>query len=97
MSKLSQVLEVFENAEGALSLPQVAHELDVTPERLDMMIQHWVRKGKIVTSDGATECGSCGSHGSCPFIMDMPQTYELASKSDFIPLAAIGTCQHKLN
>jgi hypothetical protein len=46
-SKLRQVLTIFETADSPLSLPQIARNLDVTPEHLEGMIQHWVRKGKI--------------------------------------------------
>lgn len=94
-STLRQVLSIFENAHQPLSLTQIAHELDMPPERLDMMIEHWVRKGKIRESNAGTTCGSCGHQGACPFVMEMPRTYELTtadatSSSGVIML----TCDH---
>ena len=95
-SKLKQVLIAFETTNGSVSLPQLARELDVSRERLDGMIQHWVRKGKIRENNGLTECGSCGSNDSCAFVMDMPRSYELATAENMIPLTVIGgSCSHK--
>lgn len=95
-SKLRQVLTKFETASGPLSLPQIAHELNLPPERLNMMVQHWVRKGKIRESGSLTECGSCGKNGSCAFVMEMPRTYELASDDETIPLYAGEGCRHRI-
>jgi hypothetical protein len=95
-SKLRQVLTVFQTATGPLSLPQIARDLEVTPERLDVMIQHWVRKGRIRESGSVTECGSCGHSGSCAFVMEMPRTYELATDDGMIPLHAIGSCRCRI-
>ena len=95
-SKLRQVLNAFETTNGSLSLPQLAEELEVSPARLDGMIQHWVRKGKIRERDGVTECGSCGQNGSCAFVMDMPRSYELATNENLIPLSMVPvSCSHK--
>ena len=88
---------MFETAVTPLSLPQMSHELGVSLERLEGMIQHWVRKGKIRESAAATECGSCGSKGACPFVMEMPRTFELASGANAIPLPMVGiTCGHQV-
>lgn len=91
-SKLRQVLGTFEAAREPLSLSQIAHELDLSVAQLEGMIQYWVRKGKIRQSVALTECGSCG-HGSgdCPFILDLPRQYELATENDppVIPLSTI--------
>jgi hypothetical protein len=93
---LRQVLTIFETTNRPLSLPQLAHELNVSPQRLDGMIQHWVRKGKIRASSSVTECGSCGHNGACPFVMEMPRSYELATPDNFIALPQIElTCSHK--
>ena len=97
-SRLRQVLTIFETADSPLSLPKIARDLDVSPERLDAMIQHWVRKGKIRQSSTLTECGSCGSNGACPFVMEMPRTYELVTDSSVIPLNSVNiTCSHAAN
>lgn len=92
-STLRQVLIIFETAVTPLSLPQIARDLNVSPERLEGMIQHWVRKGKIRQSTALTACGSCGSNGGCPFVLDMPRTYELATNPEPIPLNTVNiTC-----
>lgn len=80
---LRQVLTAFEQASQPLSLNQLAHRLNVTPSMVDSMIQHWVRKGKLrVHTDDSCEMASpacsCGSGpGGCPYIMQMPRSYEL--------------------
>lgn len=96
-SKLKQVLIAFETANGSLALPQLAQELQVSPQQLEGMIQYWVRKGKIRESSGLTDCGSCGSNGSCAFVMDMPRGYELATNNNnMISLQVIsGPCTHR--
>lgn len=94
-SKLRQVLTIFENADGPLSLPGIARELDVSQARLEMMIQHWVRRGKIRESGGLSECGSCGHQDGCAFVMEMPRSYELVSDGA-IPLPTIDVvCERK--
>lgn len=90
-STLRQVLTIFETANGPLSMPRIAHDLGISPEQLDAMIQHWVRKGKIRESAQLTECGTCGKGDSCAFVLEMPRTYELASNPDVTPLGLIGT------
>ncbi|GJM40855.1 MAG: hypothetical protein DHS20C20_11370 [Ardenticatenaceae bacterium] len=92
-STLRQVLTIFETAVTPLSLPQIARDLNVSPARLEGMIQHWVRKGKIRQSTALSECGSCGENGGCPFVLDMPRTYELATNQENIPLNMVNiTC-----
>ncbi|MCB0047551.1 MAG: hypothetical protein H6642_01185 [Caldilineaceae bacterium] len=99
-SKLRQVLTLFEESNGSLSLPQMARRLDVSQSRLEEMIQYWVRKGKIRASVSLSDCGTCGhGDGGCPFTMELPKGYELAGSQDgtgFIPLQALGgSCAHK--
>ena len=94
-STLRQVLTIFETATTPLSLPQIARDLDISVERLEGMLQYWVRKGKLRENAGGTECGSCGQKGACAFVMEMPHSYELASDS-VIPLYANSvSCGHK--
>lgn len=88
-STLRQVLTIFETAHAPLSLPQIARELEVSRERLEGMIQHWVRKGKIRESHSQSECGGCGHKGACPFVLDLPRSYELATPQNAIPLNEI--------
>lgn len=88
---LRQLLGIFETAAGPLSLPRIARELNVSPERLDMMLQHWVRKGKIRECASPTECGTCGQGASCPFVLDLPRSYELVRPGvDAISLEMVG-------
>ncbi|MAT98421.1 MAG: hypothetical protein CL608_14855 [Anaerolineaceae bacterium] len=97
-STLRQVLTIFETAAAPLSLPKIARELDVSPERLEGMIQHWVRRGKIRESSALTECGSCGHGSACPFVLALPRTYELITDDKTIPLNTIGlTCPQATN
>jgi len=95
-STLRQVLAAFENGETR-SMANIAHDLDVSPARLEGMIQYWVRKGKIRETSSYTECGSCGhSDSGCPFVLEMPRLYELVSANGHsIPLENINiTCGH---
>lgn len=91
-STLRQVLTVFEEADGPLSLSNVAHQLDVSQAHLEGMLQYWVRKGRIRETAAGKECGSCGIKGDCPFVMEMPRSYELAPAGGVIPLTEVGSC-----
>lgn len=95
-SKLRQVLTIFEAAREPLSLSQIAHSLDISVPQLEGMIQHWVRKGKIRQTAALTECGSCShGNGDCPFVMEMPRQYELATADPTIPLTFVApSCDH---
>jgi hypothetical protein len=81
VSPLRRVLEVFERAGSPIALGQVARELDLPDERLEGMIEHWIRKGRIRES-AQPDCGSCGVRGRCPFVMTMPRSLELATDAD---------------
>ncbi len=78
-SMLRSVLTAFENADAPCTLNQLARELDIAPGMLDGMIDYWVRKGKLRPVHTATACNACGSKTHCPFIMQMPPTYELVT------------------
>ena len=94
-STLRQVLTIFENADGPLSMTQIARELDVSVPRLEGMLRYWVRKGKLRETGSAANCGTCGSAGACPFVLDLPRGYELASAPQPVPLDGIAvTCNH---
>ena len=81
-STLSRLLTLFEESSGALSVRFLAQELEVTSERLEGMVDFWIRKGKIRVSAALTDCGSCGVKGDCPLIMNMPRTFELVADAD---------------
>ncbi|MEO8391569.1 MAG: FeoC-like transcriptional regulator [Chloroflexota bacterium] len=75
---LRQVLEQFEQRQGAVSLPQMARSLGIERGMLQNMIEYWVRKGKL-REVGTPVCTTCGSASGCPFIVVLPRCYELAS------------------
>jgi hypothetical protein len=81
-SKLSNLLTKIEESSGAFSIQALARELDLTPERVQSMLEYWVRKGKIESSTKLTECDCCSSQGNCPFVLEMPRTYELVMDQD---------------
>ncbi len=92
-SKLKRVLLAFEQADGPVTLGAIARDLDVSMPQLESMIQYWVRKGAIRESAGGKDCGTCGVKGECPFVMQMPRSYELSTSAEIIPLTAVGsTC-----
>ncbi len=78
-SILGNLLTIIEESSGAYSIQTLARELDVSPERVESMLEYWIRKGKIESSTNLTECGSCSSQGDCPFVLEMPRTYELVT------------------
>ncbi len=81
-SILSKLLTLIEESSGAYSIQALARELDVTPAHVESMLEYWIRKGKINTSTNLTECGSCSAQGDCPFVLEMPRTYELVMGQD---------------
>ena len=77
---LRQVLNAFEDSAGPRSLGKLAKELDIAPGMLEGMIDYWVRKGKLrEAGSGTATCTTCGKATSCPFIMKLPRSYELAT------------------
>lgn len=96
-STLRQVLTTFETADGPLVLSQLARDLGVSIEQLDVMIRHWINKGRIRESIAPTVCGSCGyaGEGSCPFVMELPRSYELVKTGERLSLPVLTlTCRH---
>ncbi len=94
-STLRQVLTIFETAGTPLSLRQIARQLEVPPARAEGMIQHWVRRGRLRPSHTSAGCGTCGRQGGCPFVFDLPHSYELAAAGDPLTLnvlAVDGDC-----
>jgi hypothetical protein len=78
-SPLRQLLSLFENSSGALTVRFLAQELEVAPERVEGMVDFWVQKGKIRVSSSSSDCGSCGAQAACPLILNLPKTYVLAA------------------
>jgi hypothetical protein len=76
-STLSRLLELLEDSQGAISIQTLARELGVTQSRVENMLDYWIQKGKIKASNALADCGGCGTSDYCPFILDMPKTFEL--------------------
>lgn len=90
-STLRQVLTIFETTTAPLTLPQMARELDISVERLETMLQYWVRKGKLRESSSGGGCGGCSKSGNCAHVVEMPRSYELANDS-IVPLYSSRVC-----
>jgi len=82
-STLSKLIILFEDTPGTLSITSLARELDVSPGRAEEMVEFWIRKGRIKASSHLTECGTCSVQGDCPFVLEMPRTYELAESQSY--------------
>ena len=76
-TKLRKLITIFEDNTEPLSIHCLAKELDITPERVEGLVDFWVRKGRIKPSVGGSNCGSCGVIGDCPFVFDVAGMYEL--------------------
>jgi len=79
-SKLSRLLTVLERASGAITVRELARELDISQGRVESMMDYWISKGKIKNSTSQTECGNCSEQGDCPYILEMPRTFELVKE-----------------
>ncbi len=91
---LRQVLHAFEDTQQPRTLSQLARELEMPPGMLEGMIAYWVRKGKLRESGNEAGCSSCQHGHSCPYITQMPRTFELVTDDDPIPPAppSCGCC-----
>ena len=96
ISVLSKLLTLIEDSSGAYSIQGLARELDVSPAHVESMLEYWIRKGKIQSSKNLTECGSCTVQGDCPFVLEMPRTFELVTGQDHLSdLDSPIICTHK--
>lgn len=89
---LRRFLSLFEESSGALSVRDLAQELGVSPERVEGMVDFWVRKGRIRVSSSLVDCGSCGERGTCPLAFGLPRTYELTIRSREDQTVNAATC-----
>lgn len=96
-ASLREVLTAFETAPGPVSLAYIGRSLNLDRATLDGMIQYWVRKGKIREVQNATKCTTCGEKTGCPFIMEMPRSYELVTGETLplIPLTGEAPCARR--
>jgi hypothetical protein len=58
---LRELLRLVEAAEGPISLSDLARQLGVDVPVLDGMLQHWVRKGRLVVEGSAGAQGGRGA------------------------------------
>ena len=86
VSTLGKILTIFEEARNPLSIRAVARELEISPARLEGMIQYWVGKGRIREALLPNECGTCGKNEHCPFVIELPRSYELTPSDDSNPI-----------
>lgn len=68
---LRQLLVLFSNAPGPLSLHLLAAQLDLEPAVLEGMLAELVRMGRLVRIDdrAAVSCAACGFSDGCPYVM----------------------------
>jgi len=62
-----------------MSVRDLASELELRPAQVESMVDFWINKGRIRVSTNLSECGSCSVQGECPFILEMPRTFELVN------------------
>lgn len=89
---LRDVLNAFDNHTGACSVTQMARELEMPRDRLESMLEFWVRKGELREVRLGSDCGSCGIKSECPFVVQMPRSYERIRKGETPPAADCSTC-----
>ncbi len=86
VSTLGKILTIFEEARNPLSIRAVARELEISPARLEGMIQYWVGKGRIREAVLPYECSACGKNERCPFVIELPRSYEFTPSDDSNPI-----------
>jgi hypothetical protein len=67
---LRQLITLFNDAPGPLSLDLLAAQLELEPAVLAGMLAELVRMGRLVRIEdrGVVSCAACGSQGFCPYI-----------------------------
>jgi DNA-binding IclR family transcriptional regulator len=68
---LRQLLTIFNDAPGPLSLDLLAAQLDLEPAVLEGMLAELVRMGRLVRIEdrAAVSCAACGHANGCPYVM----------------------------
>ncbi len=89
VSTLGKILTIFEQARNPLSMRAVARELEISPARLEGMIQYWVGKGRIREAVLPNDCSTCGKNEHCPFVIELPHSYELTPSDDSNPIETL--------
>ena len=93
MSKLSNLLTKIEESSGAFSIQVLARELDLTPERVESMLEYWVRKGRLLAVSSTPDCAGCASGSSCSFLIDFPITYQVTPEETLQKVEIKPPCQ----
>lgn len=94
MSKtvLTRTLEIIENRETPLSLTVLAQEIGQTQARTQEIVEYWIRRGKIEVSRSVEDCETCGFSGSCPYVLDLPPSYQVVSAVQSETRETPGSC-----
>lgn len=94
-SQLREVLNQFEVQREPVSVRAMARHMEINPNVLQGMIDYWVRKGKLrATSSSGEMCTTCGDQPTCPFVVHMPDYYELArDESENAPPPSCTCCR----
>lgn len=80
---LRQLLSLFNNAPGPLSLELLAAQMGLEPAVLEGMLAELVRMGRLerIEDRAAVSCAACGHATGCPYVMSnagacyaLPQT-----------------------
>ena len=80
-STLGRVIELFEEEQGVYSLTELASRLNLSTEQVESMLDFWVKKGRLKKSSANTDqCSGCFDSNRCPFILELPETYELVEE-----------------
>ena len=68
---LRQLLTIFNDTPGPLSVDLLAVQLDVEPAVLEGMLAELVRMGRLVRIEdrAAVSCAACGHANGCPYVM----------------------------
>ncbi len=58
-------LKTYLERQGSASIFDLSNRFRVSPDALRGMLEHWIRKGKVVRKDFSGDCGGCGHSGGC--------------------------------
>ena len=90
---LRELLRLVETAEGPMSLTDLARQLGVDAAVLDGMLQHWVRKGRLVVEGaGAQGCRGVGERRS-----SADGSFSPAPLPPCAPASGCGSCSGMTN
>jgi hypothetical protein len=90
---LRELLRLIEATDGPITVSELSRQLNVAPGVIEGMLDHWVRKGRLVVSGGAATaccamgggCGSCAGVVDCPFVARMPRSFSVVQLNESVP------------